>query len=247
MHALSLVIFRTIGTLFIIVAIGLFFDSTYFAAKYTNGQTIATIGGIAAFLVMYYRSNKKLREQMIYAVIIGFLGEHLFSIIFKMYTYRLGNVPIYVPFGHAILYRVVANFCKKPLIILYRKQFEKTFVVFIVVYSTLFLVFANDIFGFIMSILVILILSYRPKDRLFYYSMYFVVCYLEIIGTTYQCWSWPKTFCSTVSFLQSANPPSGISLLYFLLDLATILLFNLRHLKGWKRMRRMNKLQQISL
>ena len=246
MRALFLVFIKTIGYLFVVVAVGLVFDSTYLATIYPNSQNIASIGSILVFLIMFYRSNKKLKEQMVYAVIIGFMGEHLFSIIFKMYTYRLGNVPIYVPFGHAILYRVVVHFCKKPLIIFYKKQIEKLLAIFILSYSTLFLLFANDVFGFIMSILVILILLNRPKDRLFYYSMYFVVCYLEIIGTTYQCWSWPKTFCSTVSFLQSANPPSGISLLYFLLDLATILLFNLRHLKGWKRMKRINKRQLIS-
>ena len=39
---------------------------------------------------------------MIYAVIIGFGGEYLFSIVLDMYTYQIGsNLPLYIPFGHA--------------------------------------------------------------------------------------------------------------------------------------------------
>jgi hypothetical protein len=109
------------------------------------------------------------------------------------------------------------------------------------------LVLANDVLGFLMSVLVILILIKRPKDRLFYYTMYVAVAYLEIIGTRYHCWSWPKTFCNSISFLQSSNPPSGISLLYFLLDVATILLFNLRHLKAYKRRLNIVKLRSSGL
>ena len=208
---------------------------------------MATIGGISAFLVMFYSSSKKLKEQMVYAVIIGFLGEHLFSLVFKMYTYRLGNVPIYVPFGHAILYRVVVRFSKNPLIVFHRDQIEKLFAIFIIIYGTLFLVFANDVLGFIMSLLVIILMMFRPKERLFYFSMYVVVAYLEIIGTTYQCWYWPKIFCNSVPFLPSANPPSGISLLYFLLDLSTLLLYNVMHSKGCRRRLRMNKLRGINV
>lgn len=227
LQTLFLASFKTIGYLFIIITIGLLLDSSFFNIE--NGQELAVIGAIMAFLVMFFRSTKRLREQMLYAVVIGFVGEHLFSIIFEMYTYRLGNVPIYVPFGHAILFRVVVHFCKNPAVIFYKKQIEKFLGIFILIYASLFLAFANDLFGFIMSMLVLLLMSFRPKDRLFYFTMYLVVAYLEIIGTRYQCWSWPKTFCNLVSFLKSANPPSGISLLYFLLDLSSLWCYKLRH------------------
>ena len=53
---------------------------------------------------------------MIYAVIIGFLGEHFFSRGLDMYTYRLENVPHYVPPGHALVYVAVLYFSKDLLL-----------------------------------------------------------------------------------------------------------------------------------
>lgn len=173
---------------------------------------------------------------MLYAVLIAFIGEYLFSFVFGMYTYRLGNIPLYVPFGHAIILRVVAHICKKRAVIFYSKQIEKGITFFILTYSLLFLFFADDIFGFIMSILVIILFLNQPRERLFYLSMYVVVAYLEIIGTTYQCWSWPKSFCGTVSFLKSANPPSGISLIYFLLNISCFWIYKQRHILTWNRL-----------
>lgn len=238
---------RTIGLLFFIVAIGLLLDSKYGLKFLQNRQNIAAIGGFLAFSVMFYRSTSRVREQMLYALVIGFLGEHLFSIVFGMYTYRLGNIPLYVPFGHAILLRVVIHFCKKPAVIFHTKQIEKWITIFILIYSFLFLLYANDVLGFIMSLLVIILLINRPKERLFYLSMYVVVAYLEIIGTTYQCWSWPKVFCGTFPFLKSANPPSGISLFYFLLDISSFLIYKQRHILAWKRLKKIQKSKEANL
>lgn len=229
--------FKTIGYLFLFIASGLFLDSIYFISKFKDGQHLATIAMIIGFLIVFFRSPKRIKELMIYAVILGVIGEHLFSIGMDMYTYRLGNVPLYVPPGHAIVYIAAVYFCKQPTVKKYRIQIENFFTVFILLYSALFLVFANDIFGFVMSLLVIILLQKHPRERLFFFSMYLVVAFLEIIGTTYGCWHWPKTAYGVIPFLKSANPPSGISLFYFLLDLGCLWLYKQRNIVAWKRMK----------
>ena len=172
---------------------------------------------------------------MIYAVILGFLGEYLFSIVLNMYTYRLQNVPLYVPIGHAALFGRIIMFSKASIVRKHHKSIEQLFTIFISLFATLYLVFYSDVFGFLMTICVFLLLLKRPKDRLFFYAMYFLVAILEIGGTAFGCLKWPETAFGIVDFLPSNNPPSGISLFYFLLDVGCFLVYIKVHRTTWKR------------
>ena len=78
----------------------------------TNAQTYANISMLIGFSVTFCSINKRMKELMIFAVIIAVFGEYLFSIAFGMYTYRLENVPHYIPLGHAIVYVGVLYFSK---------------------------------------------------------------------------------------------------------------------------------------
>ena len=239
--------FKTMGYLFLFIATGLFLDSTYFVSFFKEGQHLATFVMLIGFFILFYNSPKRIRELMIYAVILGVIGEHFFSIGLDMYTYRLGNVPLYVPPGHAIVYIAVVYFSKQTTVKKYRITLEKYFTIFILLYSTLFLVVANDIFGFVMSLLVIFLLRKHPRERLFFFSMYIVVAFLEIVGTNYGCWFWPKTAYGVIPFLKSANPPSGISLFYFLLDLGCLWLYKQRNKIAWKRMKQIRQYSAVSV
>ena len=236
--------FTTIGYLFLYIFFGLILDSQYLAKMYAPTQHLATIALLIGFVLVYFRSASRIREQMLYAVAIGFVGEHLFSIVLGMYTYRLENVPLYIPLGHAIVYIAVVYFCKKSIVKEKSRFLEKLFTAFIVVYATAFLIFSNDVFGFVMSMLVLFLLRNKPRERLFYLGMYIVVAFLEIVGTSYGCWYWPETAWDMIPFLKSANPPSGISLFYFLLDLGSLWLYKKRHKIAWARMKNIRKLRE---
>lgn len=229
--------FKTLGLLFLFIAAGLFLDSHWFVSKYSNGQLYSNFAMIAVFIWLFYRATKRSRELMIYAVLIGVGGEYLFSLGFEMYTYRLGNVPTYVPPGHAIIYIVTVYFCREASVKKFRESLEKLFTISILIYASAFLIFAGDIFGFVMTLLTLWILRNKPRERLFYQSMYIVVAVLEIIGTRYQCWHWPDTAFGLIPFLKSANPPSGISFFYFGLDLGSLWLYKQRHRPTWSRMK----------
>jgi hypothetical protein len=236
--------FKTIGYLFLFIVFGLFIDSNYMSSILPHNQHWATFVMLIGFAVLYSYSASRLREQMIYAVIIGYIGEYLFSVVLGMYTYRLGNVPHYVPPGHAIVLIATMYFCKEAIVKTYRKLIEKMFTIFILIYATSFLIFAGDVFGFVMSLMVIFLLRNKPRERLFYLSMYVVVAFVEIVGTNYQCWYWPETAWDVIPFLKSSNPPSGISLFYFLLDLGSLWLYKQRHKIAWNRMKNIRKIQE---
>ncbi len=236
--------FKTLGYLFLFLLLGLFLDSYYMAEIYSNTQLLTNIIVLIGFAVLYFNSSVKVRKLMVYATIIGAVGEYLFSILLGMYAYRLNTVPLYVPLGHAIVYVSTVYFCKKPIIKVYKKQIEKIFTIAILIYSSLFLIFANDIFGFVMSMAVLYLLRNKPRERLFFLSMYVAVAVLEIIGTSFQCWAWPDTSFGVIPFLKSANPPSGISLVYFLLDLGTLWIYKQRHRTAWARMKSVRRLRE---
>ena len=234
---------REIGR-FIFFVFVLFFDSIYFSENVTNSQILINILMLAGFFKMYFRSTPRVKELMIYAVILGFGGEYLFSRGLDMYTYRLENVPLYVPIGHAALYGRIFMFSKASVVRKHNKAVEQFFAIFITIFATIYLAFFTDIFGFVMTVCVFLLLWKRPNDRLFFYSMYILVAILEIGGTAFGCWKWPNTAFGVFEFLPSNNPPSGISLFYFLLDIGCFFIYTQKHKITWSRLKNIKKLQK---
>lgn len=228
---------KTLLILFLFIIIGLYFDSYFFLDFNSNGQLYASIAMITVFSGLFLKATNRSRELMLYALLIGIAGEYLFSLGFEMYTYRLGNVPVYVPPGHAIIYIVGIYFCKESTVKYYHKTVEIILLLFIILYSLYFLIFYDDIFGFILTVLIIFLLRNQPRERLFFYVMYLIVVVLEITGTYYKCWVWPDTAFGIIQFLKSGNPPSGISFFYFGLDLSSLWLYKQRHKMAWNRMK----------
>jgi len=53
------------------------------------------------------------------------------------------------------------------------------------------------------------LIFYKRESRLFFVSMYLLVAYLELIGTYFQCWSWPPFLLNKWPAIASANPPAA--------------------------------------
>jgi hypothetical protein len=235
--------FKSLGALYLFILFGLFLDSFYMLEITKDAQFYANISMYIGFTITFLNVSSRVKEQMISAVIIAVLGEYLFSIGMGMYTYRLENVPHYVPPGHALVYVAVLYFSKAKSITKNRIKIERFLVIFILIYATVFLIFKNDIFGFIMTVAVLFILRNKQRERLFYLTMYISVAYLEIIGTHYLCWKWPASAWGFFNFLPSHNPPSGISFFYFGLDLGTLWLYKQRHKIAWSRVKTIRKIK----
>lgn len=231
---------RKIGLFFLAVA-GLYLDSVHLAERFEYNQLLINVVMLVGFWLLYKRSTKRTKELMIYAVILGFIGEYFFSIYLDMYTYRLGNVPLYVPFGHATVYARVYEFSKASVVKKNHKILERFLYLIISLFALGYLIFLNDVFGFIMTIGVFVLLIRRPKDRMFFLTMYIVVAVLEIGGPAYGAWKWPDTAFGVFDFLPSNNAPSGISLFYFLLDVGCFVLYTQRHKIAWKRVENIRK------
>ena len=219
--------------------IGLYLDGTGMAQKISYGQWVTNVVTVIFFLWIYLNASRKNKKIIHYGVVIAFGGEVVFSLLLGMYTYRLGTLPIYVPLGHTIIYMGVYYFTREPVVLAHKDQIVKTLYPLMIVYATGWLILQNDVFGFFCAMLILLLFRRRPGSRLFFLVMFFVIAYLELLGTYFQAWHWPPIWFDKISFVSSANPPSAISVFYFAFDAGCLWAYRRMNPDKWQRFRRL--------
>ena len=127
-----------------------------------------------------------------------------------MYTYRTVDIPLYVPFGHAIVYAAGFVLAETKLIIDNEIASKK---IFFVAFALLFLsvgIVLKDIFSLIFGLFFFGLMK-RKKGQNVYYTIALCVIFIELVGTYFKCWTWiPKTF----NLIPAANPPMGAVFFY---------------------------------
>lgn len=194
--------------LFTILALGI--DSVVFLQNYFDGRQITNVLAVLYFLFFFSFSDSHLRKLMFSMVFLSYLGEIIFCKLLGMYNYRTEAIPLYVPFGHAIVYASGYVFANTKWAIRNDSLLRKYFAIG---FTILFLsvgFFLNDIFSLIFGILFFVLLK-RKRWQNLYYFIALCVIYIELIGTYFQCWTWiPKIF----NTIPAANPPMGAVFFY---------------------------------
>ena len=194
--------------LFTILALGI--DSVVFLENYFDGRMLTNFLAISYFLLFFYFADSHLRKLMFVMVFLSYIGELIFCTILEMYHYRTDVIPLYVPFGHAIVYAsgyvfAYADWSVKNEILLSK--------FFAIAFTILFLsvgFFLNDWFSLVFGVFFFFLLK-RKKWQNLYYFIALCVIYIELLGTYFQCWTWaPKTF----NTIPTANPPMGAVFFY---------------------------------
>lgn len=227
--------------------LGLLIDSPSMALIIPDNQWLTNVLVILAYLWIYAHVSRVVKKLMLYGLIVATGGEVLFSLILGMYTYRLDNVPVYVPFGHAVIYAAIYYLSKEPLIQAHQHRIYSVLQIFIFIYGLLWLYFAQDVFGFACSLITLWLLHRRPSARPFFSMMFVMVIYLELLGTHYQCWQWPDIWFGALTWVPSANPPSGIGMFYFAFDLGCLWFYKQHYPVRWRRFRNVRRLRKASL
>ena len=223
---------------FIVLLISLYIDGKLFTL-FTESQYISNLIVLATFIWIFRNSSKQIKQLMLYGVVIGVGGEVVFSLLLGMYEYRLANIPLYVPLGHSIVYASVYYIVKEPIFKANKELIVKYLYILMLIYSALWLLFANDWFGFLSTIAIVYLFKRYPNTKAFFLVMYFMVVYLELLGTSFNCWYWPDIWFNKISFIPSANPPSGISLFYFGFDIGCLWFYKKLNPKKWSRFKRL--------
>ncbi|NEQ95320.1 MAG: hypothetical protein F6K30_01070 [Cyanothece sp. SIO2G6] len=190
-------------------------DSVNLADHGYRTQWLADWMAIAYFTVMLWGLKAEERRIAIIFVPFSALAEYLFSQVFDLYLYRLDMVPLYVPFGHAILFStglVLADL--KAL-----QQWNMLRWILLGVHLMLFLL-AIALWHDGLSAILLLIFAWvlqRKGARLLYGIMGCLVLMVELSGTSLGCWTWQS---ESFGWLHTTNPPVGAFVFYVLGDLA---------------------------
>lgn len=195
-------------TLFTIVALGI--DSVFFTNHYFDARQITNFLAIGYFSILFYVSDSRLRKLMLVMVVLSYIGELLFCKLLGMYAYRTLAIPLYVPFGHAIVYASGFIISQTQWAIRHTKKLQRFFAFFFVVLFAAVGFFFNDWFSLVFGLLFFILLK-RKRWQNLYYFIALCVIFIELVGTYFKCWTWvPKTF----GVIPAANPPMGAVFFY---------------------------------
>jgi len=195
-------------TIFTIIALGV--DSIFFINQFFDAILITNFLAVIYFSLLFWVSDSHLRKLMFVMVFLSYLGELIFCKWLRMYNYRTDVIPLYVPFGHAIVYSSGYIFAHTKFALNNKKRLRDFFFGFFILLFLSVGIFLNDIFSLIFGMLFFLLLR-RKKWQNLYSFIAICVIFIELIGTFFRCWTWsPKTFGT----IPAANPPMGAVFFY---------------------------------
>ena len=203
-----------------IMPLVIFLDSPWITPYFSYGQDSANVIMIGVYCWFLWTAKRKLYWLILIMTMSGFVAEVIGSFILELYQYRLHNIPLYVPPGHAVIYACIYHLANNPLIWRFHKLLERylTNVAFITVCMSLFLL--SDVGGLLGYLLFLFILSTRQK-KLFYLGMFIIVYYNELCGTVCSTWAWYGVVGNHPNFPPIGYTSSGVVGLYMLFDLAS--------------------------
>ena len=221
--------------------------AVFLALDQFSGLTAQLILGAATWLVLFAScaplgDNQRARVALV--VLVATSAEVLGSVILGAYTYRLDNLPAFVPPGHGLVYLGGLAISQSALVGRHRRTFLIAVGAVVAAWAAAGLVVLGrtDVLGALAGALLIYVLV-RGRAPTLYAGVFLIVAFLEIYGTSIGAWHWAQTAPGTP--LPAGNPPSGIASIYVLFDIAAIALAP-RLLAGFYSLRRFPPLARFA-
>lgn len=163
------------------------------------------------------------RVRALLVVVVATCGEVLNSIMLGAYTYRLENLPSFVPPGHGLVFLAGLRISQSYQVRRNPRVFLVAVIAIVAAWGIagLLLLGRTDVLGAATGALLIYVLL-RGRAATLYAGVFVVVGFLEIYGTSIGAWRWAATTPHTP--LPAGNPPSGIAGVYVIFDVAAIAL-----------------------
>ena len=175
------------------------------------GQAALGIGVWVVLLVLLSRMAREVRHAFITCLLIATAGELFLSLVWGLYAYRLGNVPLFVPPGHVLLLLLglwLADHLSESAAL--------AILACAGIYSLAAAAAGLDTFG-LGLLAVIAVTSYvMPLQRRLYASTFVLALALELYGTWLGNWTWASPVPRLG--LVTTNPPGAAGAFYCALD-----------------------------
>jgi len=192
---------------------------------FANGSEQLLLGaGTWAVLIASCASlGREDRARALLVVVVATCAEVLGSIVLGAYTYRLENLPAFVPPGHGLVYLAGLRISQSAPVRRHPQAFVGAAIALVAAWGIagLALLGRTDDLGALTGALLIYVLI-RGRASTLYAGVFLVVAFLELYGTSIGAWHWATDVPGTP--LPTGNPPSGIASVYVLFDIAAIAL-----------------------
>lgn len=175
------------------------------------GQALLSL---AVWLVLFYvlaGVEARERHALLACLVIATLGELFLSLVWGLYTYRLDNVPFFVPAGHVMLLLLAFALAQRMSARTANAILGAAAAYALAATVTGFDTFALPLFACLAAVALAM-----PRHRPLYASTFLLALALELYGTWLGSWTWANAVPGVA--LVTTNPPGIASAFYAVLD-----------------------------
>jgi hypothetical protein len=161
------------------------------------------------------------RAQTLGVIVFATIGEITGSLIWGLYTYRLENLPMFVPPAHGLVFLTGMS-----LALAFARHARVVVGVAAAAAVTwgvlgLLAIPRRDVAG-ALGIPLLLLFFWRSRNRAIYAGVFVVVAALEFYGTAIGTWRWAAEIPGLG--IPNGNPPSGVASGYIWFDVMALLI-----------------------
>ena len=163
---------------------------------------------------------RAVRVQVGVLVAVATALECFGSLVWGAYTYRLDNLPLYVPAAHGLFYLSALRADSLPLL----QRHARAVVIAVTFGATAWMIYGlaarpiPDLLGFVTWAIFIRFIV-RGRFPLLYAVSFVMTTTLELYGTGLGIWTWSPLLPALM--LPAGNPPTGIGAGYAAMDALT--------------------------
>lgn len=203
--------------LLIIIPVAMFLDI------HTENVLQQDVLGFCCFILLFgsLRFSSPMERRQVWVMVgVATCVEIWSSVIWGVYRYRFHNMPLWVPWGHGLVYLFALRAVRTPLMVRYGQLAGR--LAFAV--ATGWAIFGLTLEPLLLGRLDVLGAIFWPIFAWFmrkpnapmFAAAFLVTAILELVGTSVGNWAWAVQ--APVSHIPSGNPPSVISAGYCLMD-----------------------------
>ncbi|MEW6581637.1 MAG: hypothetical protein AB1416_02620 [Actinomycetota bacterium] len=183
---------------------------------------LALCAWVILLTVCRYQTPER-RAQVAVVVAVATCAEIIGSIIWGVYGYRLGNLPLFVPPGHGLVYLSGVGISELGPARRHRRAFVAAAAALVLGWALLGLTVLPrlDVAG-AMGAVVLAVFLWRGRAPAVYAGVFLAVAFLEIYGTAIGTWRWAEEVPGVG--IPDGNPPSGAASGYVLFDICALAL-----------------------
>jgi hypothetical protein len=175
------------------------------------GQTLLGLGMWGFLFYMLRGVEARERHALLACLVLATVGELFLSLVWGLYTYRLDNVPLFVPPGHVLLLMLGLTLARRvtPLA-------ANAVLVCAALYALAAAAAGVDTLALPLIVLLGAVAFAMPAHRALYASTFVLALALELYGTWLGNWTWARDV-PVIAFV-TTNPPGLASAFYAILD-----------------------------